>query len=308
VRYAEPDVNVPRTVGCAVLGRYGLGHSLLAWARCYLWSKRNGVEMLAPRWRYLRVGPYLRRETDKRQYQRLFHYSGYVRRIRRLAYLIAGLRVPIESFRAESVPAIRPRVVTFRNYRENNTRFFKELLGEHEALKRELLRVTREQYRPRRPPEPFIALHIRRGDFSEVSAGMLRAGHGNARVPLSWFIEILRGVRRGLGRDVPAVVFTDGTPELIATVLSEPAVSLAAGRTAIHDLLLMSEALVIVGSASGMTMWGSFLGQVPRISFPGQRKERLITIAAPTELEPEWESSEQVSPDFCEFLRRRIGA
>lgn len=306
LRHAETGGELRRTAAHAVLGRFGLGHSLLAWARAYLWARDHAVPMLAPRWRYLRIGPYLRRESDKRRYETLFRYDGYVRGARKAAWLLAARSVPIEEI-GDGVPPAgrRPRVIVFRNDLRNNTRYFRELLGRHDELRQELLRVTRPEHRPPLAGRPFIGMHVRRGDFNEVSLEMLRAGEGNARLPVTWFVEMLRGLRRGFGRDLPAVVFTDGTPEEVSGLLAERAVSLAPRRSAIHDLLSMSQAAVIAGSASGMTMWGSFLGQVPRISFPGQRKERLITVDSSVELEPEWEHAADVTDDFCRYVAGR---
>jgi hypothetical protein len=117
---------------------------------------------------------------------------------------------------------------------------------------------------------------------------------------------MLRGLRRFLGNGVSAIVFSDGTQQELAPLLREPRVTRASDRSAIHDLLFMSEALVSIGSPSGLAMWGSFLGQVPRISFPGQRKERLIAGAGAIDPEPEWESGDEVNSEFCDFLMTRM--
>lgn len=304
-----PDVesaSARRVAGHAKLGRFGLGHSLLAWARCYLWTRDQALPMLAPRWRQLRLGPYLRGERDKRQYQAFFHYPGYVRGLRRAAWLALARSVNVEDRRVGGESPLRPELVVFRNDRENNTRYFRELFGRHEELRAELFRVTRPEHHPARPPASFIAMHVRRGDFQQVSEEQLRSGEGNARLPLHWYVAMLRGLRHHLGEGVSAVVFTDGSAEEVGALLAEPAVSLAPQRSAIHDLLSMSQALVLAGSASGMTMWGSFLGQVPRVSYPGQRKERLLVAVEAVDLEPECESAGEITAEFAASVRARM--
>jgi hypothetical protein len=235
----------------------------------------------------------------------LFRYDGYVRGLKKLVLLLIGRKTPIERHALHDASHHHSEIVIFRNDVRDNTRYFHELLGRHAELKEELLRVTREENRPPSPEEPFVAVHVRRGDFSETSVDMLRAGAGNARLPIAWFIEMMRGLRRFLGNDVRAIVFSDGTREELQPLLREPGVSLAPERSAIYDLLLMSEALVSIGSASGLAMWGSFLGQVPRISFPGQRKERLIAATGAIDPEPEWQFSDEVTSEYCDFLLTR---
>src|ERR1700678_4492994 len=117
--------------GYAYLGRYGLGHSLLAWARCFLWCKDNNVAMLAPRWSYFRLGPYLRNEPDKRSYHKLFRKDTYVHGIRR-AWLL-GAPMGVRRFAVEHASQAKlgrgTTIAVFKNDNANNTRFFKVLFG-----------------------------------------------------------------------------------------------------------------------------------------------------------------------------------
>ena len=41
-------------------------------------------------------------------------------------------------------------------------------------------------------------------------------------------------------------------------------------------MLALSNAKVLVSSASTFSMWASFLGQIPTIWFPGQMRQKLI--------------------------------
>ena len=70
--YVYPDV-----------GRAGLGNMLFPWARAVLWSKSYNVSVINPTWYKFRIGPYLRRENDKRRYHLLFKSSGYISGIRK---------------------------------------------------------------------------------------------------------------------------------------------------------------------------------------------------------------------------------
>jgi hypothetical protein len=93
------------------LMRAGLGNMLFPWARCFLWCRDNEAAMLAPRWFKLRVGPYVRRESDKRRYDRLFRRDGYVHGVRR-ATILARAEVIAEG--APRLPTTgKPAVVRF---------------------------------------------------------------------------------------------------------------------------------------------------------------------------------------------------
>lgn len=78
-----------------VLGRYGLTHGLLAWARASVWCEQNGAVMLAPFWLKLRIGPYLRRERDKRNYFMLFGRVTATAGLRRLQVLAQSRKIEV---------------------------------------------------------------------------------------------------------------------------------------------------------------------------------------------------------------------
>lgn len=56
--------------GKPMIGRAGLGNELFPWARCMIWCHQTGAALAPFSWRRLHVGPYLRNESDKRQYHR----------------------------------------------------------------------------------------------------------------------------------------------------------------------------------------------------------------------------------------------
>jgi hypothetical protein len=289
----------------AVPGRSGLGHGLLAWARSFVWARDHRVPMLSPRWFQFRLGPYLRREPDKRRYDRLFRMDGYIQGLARWAYLVAGQRVDATQ---PSIPSKgrRPRIVVFRNDHVNNTRFFRDIYGRHKEVREELWRITRPEHRPG-PVEPFIGLHVRRGDFATVGDPQALQQGSNVRLPLQWFRDMLVEVRERLGYEMQARVFSDGDALSLRELLELPAVTLCPMRSAIHDIFLLSSAAMIIGSGSGFTMWASYLGQVPRISYPGQRRERLLTDTA-GELEPECVAASDIPAELARRLRGRVNA
>jgi hypothetical protein len=293
--------------GYAYPGRYGLGHSLLAWARCFLWCKDNKVAMLAPRWLYFRLGPYLRNEPDKRSYHKLFRKGTYVHGIRRAWLLAAPLGVRRFAVEHESEAKLGrgTRIAVFKNDNANNTRFFKVLFGRHEEVRSELLRIARPEHIPAANIDgPFIGIHVRMGDFSRVSDPSALRTTSNVQLPVEWYRDILLSIRTQTGLNLPAHVFSDGDVESLRPLLALPNVSLAKPHSALHDILSLSQAAALISSGSGFSMWSAYLGQVPRICFPNQRREYVVASLEMIDLEPECGTGEDVPPAFVEQIAR----
>lgn len=265
----RPNTNL---YGYPDMGRTGLGHSLLAWGRCAVWCRDTGATMLAPRWLRARVGPYLRRERDKRNYFLLFHKGDYVSEPVRSALLLTANRVYAELDLPErGTIAAHRTVVVFRNALSHNERkMFHLVANDGPYLHDQLIRMTRSRYVPKPPEQPFIALHVRMGDFSAANSEQLKAGATNSRIPPAWYAAILMQLRKRLGHQMPAVLFSDGPDEALAPILTLPNVRRAPRQQSITDLLSIAQSSALIASGSGFSQWGSFLGSVPAISFPGQ--------------------------------------
>lgn len=297
----------PAIYGHADVGRYGLGHSLLAWARCVVWCHQTGAKMLAPRWLRLRVGPYLRRERDKRNYFLLFSGSGYVGGVARFWHLTRNRQISAESPDAAPVLAAPPpgTVVVFRNaVADNEKKHFSEVYGHAALLHSELLRITRPAHRPVKPVQPFVAVHVRMGDFAAPSeVGGIRPGVHNVRLPVEWYAQMLVAVRQGLGADVPALVFSDGDDAALAPLLVLPSTQRPPQRPSITDMLTIAQAGLLISSGSGFSLWGAFLGEVPRICYPGQS---VVPAHLDPAMETECASADELKLDFVARLRSRL--
>lgn len=291
-----------------VLGRYGLAHGLLAWARCRLWCEQTGATMLAPFWLKPRIGPYLRRERDKRNYFRLFHSGDAVAGLRRLMVLARARRVHVGtkwpgsvSDRLES--GTKPVVVCVHNaVKDNEKKSFAQVVGHGAFLRKELLAITRPQYRPARPAAPFIAIHVRMGDFKKPS-GNLTATSTNTRLPIDWYGERLDALRNALGEDVPALVFSDGSSEDLAPLLALEGVAQVPRQASVTDLLQIGQGAALIASGSGFSLWGAFLGNAPRISHPDQS---IVPISENLSRDIESGFGAEIPADFVEHVRARM--
>lgn len=257
--------------GYADVGRYGLAHSILAWARCAVWCNQVGAQMLAPKWFRLRVGPLLRGERDKRAYHLLFNNAGKPSGLTREWLLRTSRTVSSEVAVRNGIPTSGGRtVVIFVNaLADNDKKHFHEIRGHRRMLRDELVAMTRPQYRPAAPSERFIGVHVRLGDFTAAPDSTTAIFQNNVRLPLPWYVEKLKQLRAGLG-DMPAIIFSDGADEELSALLAEPNTRRAPKQSSVTDMLSMSEASVLISSGSGFSLWGAFLGDIPRVCFPGR--------------------------------------
>ncbi len=289
-----------RAYGYPDLGRAGLGNMLFPWARCLLWCRRHRIPMLPPRWFRLRIGPFLRRELDKRMYHRVFRNAGPLALANRAARLLTLPHLPEPAL--GEPPGADRGVYVFQGM----DRFFAPLLGNHDVLRIELEAWLRPEYRPFTPIPRCIAVHVRRGDFSSPgSERPLRDGHPNYRIPIEWYVRALRAIRSALPARVPALVFSDGRPGELIELLAEPQTSRHEAVSAATDLLTMSKAAALVGSGSTFSRWATFLGQTPSRWYPGQRNESVLAGSGSFELAPEWDAG-PLSEGFLAAVRSRI--
>lgn len=254
--------------------------------------------MLAPGWRHFRIGPYLRREPDKRQYHRLFHRGDAIGGLRRQLILCSYTRVPEEAV-GRDVDHSRRAVVEFRTMEG----MFEPLRTQHTLLARELRAIVRPSLLDVPPAVPFIAVHVRLGDFARSVDGPT-AGHLNTRLPLDWYCEAVRAISSRMS-GVPVHVFSDGGAQELRPLLELPRVSLRDTVSAVTDLLGMSRASALVASGSSFSMWASFLGQMPTLWFPGQRRQRLVE-DVDARFEPEWQQGDPLPETFLDAVARKV--
>lgn len=262
----------PKLYGYPKLGREGLAHSLLAWARCAVWCDQVGAEMIAPKWFKLRVGPLIRRERDLRNYHKQFISGNNISGIYRNILLVSSDKLYAELDLPEKTSYIRRNtVVVFRNaVAKNEEKFFHYIIDKGPFLKDLLIGITKESLLPKRYEKNYIAIHVRFGDFQVSNSSKIKDRSTNVRLDLNWYISALARLRSDLGQNLLAVVYSDASDLEIKSLLDQKNTIRAPKSLAVTDLLGISNATAMIGSISGFSYWGSFLGNVPLINYPGQ--------------------------------------
>ena len=106
-------------------------------------------------------------------------------------------------------------------------------------------------------------------------------------------------LREAAGGDIPAFVFSDGTEDDLRELLALPRVERVDYGSGLGDMFGLSRSRLLIASGSTFSMWGSYLGQVPTLWYPGKLLQNLL-IENPRR-EFEWAPGQRI-PDWVTVL------
>src|SRR3990167_7194403 len=229
-----------RKVFCtANLPHGGLGSRLFAWANSVVFSYKNNIPLLSPRWYQLKtIGPFLRKEEDKRMYFNLFN--------KKKGEMTAFFRVLLKLISLKKTLTV-------------------EMISKEIKKKKWLDKVAEFKEIP-------IGMHIRRGDFTAVDETRIASLESVVviQIPLPWYVNTLKRIRAEQGRNVPAYVCSDGRYEELKELLDLPNVTWIKTGSAIGDILTLSKSKLFLSSQSSFSGWISYFGQMPTLCYPGR--------------------------------------
>jgi hypothetical protein len=247
------------------LPKAGLGNQMFPLLKAYVFAHLNRLPVLVTNYHHIKVGPYLRREKNKRKYRGLFNFQRSV-----LGALWERRKLVVsqhyKSIEEPPLSNIGAKFVKDTAYLFSAIPFWENYfdgLKENRAVAIELLKsLVRPEVlvEVNRKPTPVIGLHVRLGDFRKLRPGEDFSKVGAVRTPETYFIEIIQGIRKIHGTDLKVSLFTDGRAEELAGILSCDGVELVNGNSDLADLLLLSRSNIIVTSAgSTFSYWAGFL-------------------------------------------------
>lgn len=293
-------------VGYPKFNGSGLGNMIWIWAKCFTWCKDNKFEMIAPTWTHLHPCRFIKHDTDLRLYKGYFSNKGYHKGIakyyRLLTYGYIQSEISIDTINETTYP-FRKNIVFFTQLGE-----FTPLIGRHKEVLAELLRITNPHCLPGKLNQPFIAIHIRRGDFGKGTTEELREGKANLQIPIEWYISALRALRKSLGSFSKVILFSDGSNEELYPLLLEPNVERSSYKNALKDLLLMSQSAALIASRSSFSLLASYFGQIPTLYFKGARPwhEDIVNNISGNSLEVEWDVGNSFAIPFITKIDTRM--
>lgn len=228
------------------LGGPGLGNLLFPIARAVVGSVKYRGAFINGTFPQLKIGPFLRREKDKRFYSREFVSSPCKESIKRLNLFLGPTASEDEFALGEALSS----VVVFTGLGE----FFYPLTGFEDLLRSFFYENNRYQIANER--KEGIAVHVRLGDFAPVTAR--NSGQANVQNSVDWYRGAISRARKIIGNKSRVILFSDEPTK--ANILFPDLRIANESPNALSELLHMSQYDALVGSNSTFSLWASFLG------------------------------------------------
>jgi hypothetical protein len=241
------------------LPRSGLGHCLFSYARAYSYYAEGCAEFVHPIWFRIRLGPYLRREIDKRNYHRV------IRRPRGWGlsswYLLRRWSMRLCNEDTFEPGASGQFLVVTNDLVKHD---FSRIEPHRDSFAKALQSISRIPTELGQLPTPSIGIFHRGGDMSvnrpaTTDERRLRT-HGYGYIPVGYAADALEQVRRIAGWKVPAVLSTDASPAEVEPIMRQGSVSLARHDSALANMLEMSRHAVLIVGTTNYSRWSWFLG------------------------------------------------
>lgn len=271
--YVYPKLS-PKDYCLFRIGGAGLGNILFAYARAIVYAKKNNnVQVIWPTWPSLKLGPILRREADKRFYNDLFdNNSGYIDGFEKAYILMTKQHVSEANARKSKIPD--DCIIDFTGF-EN---CFEEIIGDSQFVYNDIVANLKPKNRKALDfkGESSLCMHVRLGDFSRVSWDEVKKGRHCSAIPIEWYVQMGRELRKIVGENVKIYVFSDGTDAELRPLLELENVERISFGSAIADILALSKAGILVASGSSFSMWARYLGRMTTIMFPNQVKQEIL--------------------------------
>lgn len=216
----------------------GLANGLFVWARAILRAKQTDAKLVSPTWFNISMGPYLRKEKDKRHYLGLFLRGDEISGIKKW-FVLTFMKSEVDT-----VAGMGDYFVSLMH----DADYLADYIESHitPSLLKEVNSFDFSN---------CVAVHVRLGDYSQ-----------NVRVPISWYEEEIDKLRE-IDSSSKFLVFSDGRDDELITLTSIPNVCRAEFGSSIADIIAISRCKFLIGSDSTFSGWGAFLGQVPCIFY-----------------------------------------
>ena len=252
------------------VGSSGLGNCFFAYFHAVVLAELHNGQLIAPSWRSIKLGPYLRGELSLRRYGSSFRpHPHEISGIEKYAFLTAHWlgRKRLETRSDHAIGEPKPRGLTI--VEAPGGKFTFSGLHENRTMIRDRLLTTLMD----KPVQPlwgeadYAAVHVRLGDFLAADVARVKTGTVEGlRIPLSWYASVMRRLRE-LYPQMPIRIFSDGREHELAELLTVPGSAIQREPSDILDLLALSQARLLIGSNSTFSRWAAFLGNMPSIWF-----------------------------------------
>lgn len=282
----------------------GLGNLLFPWARCLVACRLRGWKMIAPQWwQYDVFALWQRNRRNRCYFGMLKQPEDAIRGFGRLFRLALLRHVEEPAWPGLQVPETGgSKIVDFHGIGD----YFEELVQYRDYVRAELLAMVPQSHLGCTDIDfkNSIMVNVRLGDFTVPTVNCLRCPSSyNQRTAIDWYIGAVQELRGSFGAEWPAYIVSDGTDDELRDLLRlDNTYRLKVENLA--GLLTLSRAHVLVASGSTYSMWASYLGHMPVLWPPGQRRQFLYP--GRSEAEPEWSPGVRLPAGFLEAVLDKV--
>lgn len=246
-------------LGLIRIGGSGMANSMIVAARAFVKSFETGYPLITPTWVNFTLGPWLRRERDKRNYRGLFKTSG-VSGFKKIFHLATHKHIRLENEYEPGEGIIIIEGLINKNFPSDHP---KDYFGDLIPYQKEIRNWFEQIINPTAlskieiPANSFsVGIHVRMGDYVDW-----------LRTDLKWYQRIILQLKSHLHEQFEFLLFSDGSPDELKLLTEINGVKRVFYGNALADIIALSKCNLIVASNSTFSAIGAFLGQVPVI-FP----------------------------------------
>ena len=296
-KYVYPKFSKYELPGIRIAGP-GLGNLLFIYSRAIVFAQKNNYEMICPTWMSLRIGPWLRHESDKRLYNGLFkNNTGDISGIKKWMLLLFSKKEEYELGKSNDSKIIlftyKHMKITFEDLKDFHMKIYENIMNNLIDKNKVVVKSA----------QSIISVHIRLGDFAMENQELLNQGKNNIRTSIDWYVKVIKSLQNSLGKQVEFHVFSDGNDNELKEILELPNTKRVFYGSSIADIVAMSQSKLIVASGSSFSLWARFLGQTCCIAAPGQMKCSTL-IDLDSGIEFEWDVHEKLPLKIENVLKR----
>ena len=248
------------------LPKAGLANKLLVWAHALAFTKKLNVPFYMYGWFDFHIGPFLRREKKKRLYLNYFKSKSILTFPELL--LLRLLKKSI-SFSDNLAPT--PNSFILYDKFPHWSDYFSDI----RLIRPMIIDEFNKMIHPKLLPKintfqnNCIGVHIRMGDFRPLKDQEDFSKTGMVRTPLPYFTDSILKLRKVAGKNLKAVIFSDGHKPELEEILQLDNVHLAEPNPDIIDLISLSKCKVIITSAgSTFSYWAVFISDSAAVIHP----------------------------------------
>jgi hypothetical protein len=258
---------------------------MLIYARAIKIAHTYDLPLISPTWVQFNLGPYLRKEKDKRHYANIFKPSG-VYGLKK--YFLLNTMHSYDESEAASVSEKDNKGVIVVEKLKNR---FLPILHDHQLIADRLMDDIYPKHLSNIPTKKnnAIGVHLRLGDYEP-----------KLRMSLFWYATTINKIRQQAGQETEIHIFTDGTDEELKPFLKMTNSKRVFYGSAISDIIALSRYKIIVASDSTFSAWGSYLGQVPTIYC----KRRFGKVLEDESKECILKETDELPQPFVDYLRQ----